>query len=379
MLNVRRKIQGFSLIELMIGVVITIIASMVIFQVFSFSERQKRTITGASDAQVNGALAMDTVEREVRMAGFGLANSILNDCNPATTYSYYDSGAGTPGPLANFSVPVLITDGGTSPDTITIATTGDAFDANFRFGRTTLRSTMPQSSSELNVDSTHGCGVGDLIVMIQPCTAGTTPAGSCTLMQITQVQGSALKIQHNPGGTPSYNPPASYQNTNNWPAFQMNSSCQAYGICIPAPTGGGAVFSISGNQLMIQKGTTVAVAVSPGIMDLQAQYGLVTTASGTPTWQAATGAWAGTLTQAQAKQIKAIRIALIARSGEFEKPANGATTCDTTTTTTGLSTWATFDTSAWPTGTNDSNDWKCYRYKVFETVVPLRNVIWSAT
>lgn len=370
-----QRMRGFSLIELMVGVVITIISSIVIFQVFSVAERQKRTVTGSSDAQVNGALSIDTIEREVRMAGFGLLNSILEDCNPATTYSYYDPGSGTPSPLGSFATPVTITDGGTGPDKITIAISGDDFDPNFRFGRTTLRSTMPQSSSELNVDSTHGCAVGDLMMMVQPCTAGTTTAGNCTLMEITHVQDSALKIQHNPAANgPSYNPPTSYQNANSWPAYQMNSSCQAYGVCMPKPSAGtGTVFSISSRQLSIQKGSGAAVAIAPEIMDMQAQYGLVSGASGTPTWQTATSTWAGSLTKAQSSQIKAIRVALIARSGEYEKPTNTAGTCDTTTSTVGLSSWATFDTTAWP------SDWQCYRYKVFETVIPLRNIIWSAT
>lgn len=367
------KMYGFTLIELMVGVVISIIASIVIFQVFAVAERQKRAVTGASDAQVNGALSIDTIEREVRMAGFGLLNSVLNDCNPATTYSYYDSGSGTPGPLANFATPVSIVDGGTAPDTISIAISGGDFDANFRFGRTTLRSNMPQSSSELNVETTHGCGVGDLMMMVQPCTSGTAVAGSCTLMQITHVQESALKIQHNPGGTPSYNPPNNYQNDNDWPAFQMDSSCKAYGVCMPAPTNSGTVFSVASRQLQIQKGANAAVPIAPEILDMQAQYGLVAGATGAPTWQEASGAWAGALTKAQSSQIKAIRVAIIARSGEYEKPTNTAGTCETTTAVAGLSTWATFDTTAWPSG------WQCYRYKVFETVVPLRNVIWSTT
>lgn len=367
------KMSGFSLIELMVGVVISMIASIVIFQVFAVAERQKRTVTGASDAQVNGALSIDTIEREVRMASFGLLNSVLKDCNPTTTYSYYDSGSGTPGPLASLATPVTIVDGGTGPDTISIAIGGGDFDANFRFGQTSLRSSMPQSSAELNVESTHGCGAGDLIMMVQPCTSDTAVAGSCTLMQITQVQESALKIQHNPGGTPSYNPPNSYQNTNNWPAFKMDSSCKAYGVCMPMPANTGTVFDVVSRELRIRKGSSAAVPIAPEIMDMQAQYGLVAGVTGAPAWQDATGSWVGALTKAQASQIKAVRVAIIARSGEYEKPANSAGTCETTATVASLSTWATFDTTAWP------SDWKCYRYKVFEAVVPLRNVIWSAT
>lgn len=369
------KHRGFGLVELMVGLVIAMIASIVIFQAFSVFERQKRTITGASDAQVNGSLAMESIIREVRMAGFGTLTSVLADCNPATTYSYYDSGVGTPGPLQNLAIPVRIIDGGTGPDQILVATSGGDFDSNFRFGRTNLRSTMPQSSSELNVESTHGCNDGDLIVMVQPCVADSTPAGSCTLMQITQVQTSALKIQHNPGGTPTYNPSASYQNSNNWPAFQMNTSCKAYGVCVPFPSNNGTTFAVnkSGFELTVQKGTGASIGISPGIMDIQAEYGLVNGPSGAVTWQSATGSWSdpSTFTKAMANQIKAIRVSLIARSGEYEKPENSTGTCTTTTTIADVPNWAKPTTSTWP------SDWQCYRYKAYQTTIPLRNVIWA--
>jgi type IV pilus assembly protein PilW len=386
-------IRGFSLIELMVGIVIAIIASIVMFQVFAFSERQKRATTGASDAQVNGALALDAIERETRMAGFGLFNSVLNDCNPATTYSYHDPGTGTGTSLGTLTQPIIITDGGTGPDTIRIAVSASDFAANYSPGQTCLRSTMPQPSSELNVNSVHGCGEGNLAVLVQATTFGGTAAGNCTIMEITQVQGTALKIQHNPGqgSGPSYNPPASYQNSNNWPAYGVSSgNCEAYLVCMATPVDAlGTTFSINpattGNLMSLELRRD-GVAIAPAIMDLQAAYGVVPAGSSTgePTWQPATGTWASsaTLTKTQVQQIKAARIAVIARSGEFEKSFDANGICNTTTAQMidDMDGWANFNTSAWPTDTtNPSNDWRCYRYKVFETVVPLRNAIWAAS
>jgi type IV pilus assembly protein PilW len=255
------------------------------------------------------------------------------------------------------------------------------FGANYsNAGQICLRSTMPQSSSELNVVSTHGCAVGSLAILVQGQALGGTVGGSCTVMQITQVQDQALKIQHNPGQGqgPSYNPPASYQNSNNWPAYSVSSGgCEAYLVCMGALADAvGTTFTVDATTRELRRD---GVSIASGIMDMQAQYGLVNGASGAlNTWQEPTGTWAAptppaTLTQAQVRQIKAVRVALIARSGEYEKPTNATNTCDTTTTTAGLSTWATFDTTNWPA------NWQCYRYKVFETVIPLRNVIWSAS
>jgi type IV pilus assembly protein PilW len=386
MLNPAKPMRGFSLVELMVGVVLAIIASIVMFQVFAFSERQKRTVTGASDAQTNGALAMDSIVREVRMAGFGLTSAVTSDCNPTTTFSYNDPGGGGPiGTVGAISQPVRITSGsGNAPDTIRILVSASDVPSNFVPGQTCLRSTMPQPSSELNVTGTYGCAVGSLAVLVQKTAFGGTPAGSCTIMEITQVQTQALKIQHNPGQGqgPSYNPPASYQNNNNWPAYKVSpggGGCEAYLVCFGAPNDGvGTIFSIDVASRELRRD---GAGIAPNIMDMQAQYGLT---AGTPTgpiatWQDPTGSWDGAsntpLSQANVKRIKAIRVAIVARSGEYEKPEPGQN-CGTTTVAPAIP-WPdvsrTFDTTNWPA------DWQCYRYKVYETVIPLRNAIWAAS
>jgi len=75
--------------------------------------------------------------------------------------------------------------------------------------------------------------------------------------------------------------------------------------------------------------------------------------------------------------VVAVRIAIVARSREVDKPATGGTTCTTTTVAPLV-----FDQ---PAGTGlpvtvtvagDTADWTCYRYRVFESVIPLRNVAW---
>ena len=88
-------------------------------------------------------------------------------------------------------------------------------------------------------------------------------------------------------------------------------------------------------------------------------------------WVDGGGTWSSP-TLAEARRVKAIRIALVARSTQYERPEPGST-CNTTTPAMAAawSSWASFNTSNYP------SDWQCYRYKVFETVVPLRNVLWG--
>ena len=53
-----RRARGFSLIDVMVGIVIALIAVLVIYQVFDVAEGIKRNATGAGDAQQNGMLTV---------------------------------------------------------------------------------------------------------------------------------------------------------------------------------------------------------------------------------------------------------------------------------------------------------------------------------
>src|SRR5688572_8172380 len=110
--------RGFSVVEIMVGLVIALLSTIVIFQVFPASEGYKRTTTSGSDAQQNGALALFTVERDVRQAGYGLTASMeFLGCNILT----WDEQRVPPGDFPLEFIPVRITQGaGTAPDTITI-------------------------------------------------------------------------------------------------------------------------------------------------------------------------------------------------------------------------------------------------------------------
>ena len=68
----RRTQKGVTLVELMVALVIGAITVLAIQQVMAMFEGQKRASTGGADAQVNGAIALFTLEREIRQAGYGL-------------------------------------------------------------------------------------------------------------------------------------------------------------------------------------------------------------------------------------------------------------------------------------------------------------------
>ena len=132
-------------------------------------------------------------------------------------------------------------------------------------------------------------------------------------------------------------------------------------------------------------GNPPAAPTVADIVNIQAQYGISAIAGSNlvTQWVDATGSWAAP-SVADRNRIKAVRVAVVARSGLYEKTVvTNACSSLTTAYPTGLCAWDA--TSASPATaspapkidlSNDPN-WQHYRYRVFETIVPLRNMIWA--
>lgn len=118
--------------------------------------------------------------------------------------------------------------------------------------------------------------------------------------------------------------------------------------------------------------TNIKAPVDVGHADAD---GVIDPATG---WVEPTGTWLNDGVNSPAlfdlRRIRAVRIGLVARSGIKEVPKVGA--CSSTTTQ---------PTIHWDSGPDMKPDlavdpeWQCYRYKVFQTTIPLRNAIWSST
>jgi type IV pilus assembly protein PilW len=114
-------------------------------------------------------------------------------------------------------------------------------------------------------------------------------------------------------------------------------------------------------------GDSAVSTVAEGVVHLRAQYGVDDGAAGAGGAIAGDGIispseWKSTAPD-NWSQVLAVRFALLARSGLLEKSA----------VTTGTPTWAggTFDMGAM------ASDWRNYRYRVYESTVAMRNMIWG--
>ena len=391
--------DGFSLVEILVGLAIGMLAVVIIMQVFAINESSKRTTTGGADAITNGTTALYLTQRELAIAGWGLESSLYlgrtDAANPVSpgcsTLNHYCSG-GSSCSTADWSLaPITITDGGTGPDSVTLRFFADPNNGNFVpastskvFSNAVDAYTVPQ----LKVSSNFGCKKGDLVLVGDP--TGST----CTLLQVSDVPATTpdFLIPHKSGAGSPYNNP-------DWDAASAGGKPPAIATGVteatcftPASDGPASrrIFSVDATNRVLKEfdsATGATTTIASGIVDLQAQYGIApdgTQVVGSWVDASAGDGWSspvpkagslGSTTSNRLQDIRAIRIALLARSSEYQKPSGS--TCDATTGspgtpgTNGWSSWATFDTTGYPA------DWRCYRYREFEIVVPVRNVIWG--
>lgn len=358
--------RGFSLVEVMVAVAISMVAVLVIMQVFAMFEGQKRTTTSGSDAQTDGAIATYTVERDVRMAGYGLNLPQALGC---TVNSSFNGTAGT------FTLtPVQITDGADGlPDSINVLSSSKgSWSVPAR-----ITTNHPPEATNMFLNTTQGIAVNDMMI-------GFQEGSPCTLFQVTGIPNGNVQIHHR--STSPWNPPGG-QNI-----FPQPDGYTAGAMLFNLGSIINRTYSIDagGNlQLADYQSATNATVVRPlvaNIVSLQAQYGF-DARPGTQLDSRVTQ-WSSAMIDADSsgtvgdpgdiRRIFAVRLAVVARSPLKEKPASNGNCNITTTTSPNRPTWiaGAIDVSRNPDGTANP-DWMCYRYKVLETVVPLRNLFWS--
>jgi len=384
-----RRQQGFSLVELMISVVIAMLALAFALRLVAGSEKSRVTELGGSDSMQNGMVALFSMSGDAGQAGYGLNDPIVAGCDTvfSDTAGYAlataAKGAATVRPLA----PVVIESNGAAPDRITF------YAGSSVTGTGTLRLTANYSNgTNIAVDRVpYGFAQRDVIVV-----APEKPGAKCALAQISNNPGDLL---------PPPAPQTVTIGTGN--AYRFNS-----GNLGAAFTGGAArlfnlgppdglsfhTWSVSDGFLQLRStdlrgASQSAATVTDNIVSIKAQYGF-DTRTGTA-FQPQSGMqimrWSSTIINADGdaetgnggdyQHIAAVRLAVVARSRAVERPPGGGSCSATTAKPVVFATQAPQGVAAAPVTvdvavTGDGNDWRCYRYRVFETVVNLRNTGW---
>lgn len=367
-----RRNQGFSLVEIMVGVAIGLLGVLIIMQVSVVFEGQKRTTTTGADAQTNGVTALYTVERDVRRAGYGMSAVGALGC---TVKRYYDNAA-----IGDLSLaPAVITPGASgAPDRIRILSSSK----NGWSLPSRITVDHPPQATNIFLNTTLGMEEGDLLVAYEP-------GKHCTMMQATGIPNGNVQVHHQ--NTSEWNPPGG---ANIFPAggYGVGAHVLNLGAMIDR-----TYFLMDGNLMLDDfssaTNTSIRRAIIPDIVNMQAEYGFDTRTG--PQNDPRVSAWSATMIDADASgtvndagdiaRVIAVRMAVVARSPLMEKP-NAGGVCDSTIDTAvagrtvNKPTWAggDIDASKNPDGSANPN-WKCYRYKTFENTIPLRNLVWGRT
>lgn len=366
-----RRMAGMSLMEILVAMAIGLIGIAVITQTYIVNESYKRSTTAAGGAQTNGALALFSIERDARMAGWGIAWSSVLGCGGLQWYYSGNYSAGLGGTLPTLTMaPLIITDGGAGPDTITVLYgTGTE-----RVIPATLGKTMAAPGDALEVDNPQGFSdtPGDLTLVVQGAT--------CAMAQVSKVLAGAGQLEHTTGVAAPYNPPGGGL----MPTF--TAGAQVFNLGRPVAN----VYSINANTLQLwslftansstvvpaYNDATKAFPIVENIVDLQAEYGKDDGIGNGTVSAASYTADDGIVdkydnvppvTALDWQRVLSVRIGVLARSENYVKPSTSGGPCG-----------ATLVAPSWSGGNFNVPGGlpSCYGYRVFETVVPLRNMIW---
>ena len=419
------KMRGFSLVELMVAVVIGLIGTVVIFQVYAVSEGQKRSTVSGGDAQQNGAIGLFTMERELRNAGHGLTFLIARG---APIYGWNN--------VTGAARPALVM----RPMTIIAGATSDSIEVNYSTfeGLTSPVSVTTQAippspagwdpasvapTNALQIAAVAGFNAGNKIVVcppeVDPLGPPPGPAdNTCILAEITGFGVDLARpnqvllatppttfLSSNGGGldTSKFNPAAGFSVLNATLALDSKTLPALYSPGQQAADDA-VVFNlgntfvarrysvdVANSRLMVDDGGG-AQEFSDGVIAIRAQYGLDTTAilpdgvvdvwvnprsvpgnalaDNTPDHPAFDITTSGKIAESW-RRVQAVRVAVVTRSGLFEKTE--------VETRSSIPLWVnpTGNPVPAPQYTVSAGDARHYRYKVFESIVPLRNMIWD--
>jgi len=339
----RARQRGLSIIELMVGLVVALIVGLAATSsavMFGATQRQGIGVGGVA-VNINTALA--ALKNDAATAGlgfFGDARYLCSRLNLSAGATVHFNGA----PFA----PVSIARAAGLDRLDVMQSTRVESGANVMLA-------AASNGSQAQLKSFVPATVGDAVLLspenaADPCTVRSVTAVTPSTDDDPQTLDFGAGGVHNDG---TFSTPPAYTDSGGvtllgqlrWQRYRLN-----------------------GTDLLLEQpmdGTSAVLARN--VIGFRAQYGISSTVLASKTlenWVDATGTFAA-LTPANIPRVRAVRIGVVVRSPQREKP-DGAGQCEAS-----LSKPELFGAVVEP----DVTDWTCYRYRSAIVVIPLRNLV----
>jgi type IV pilus assembly protein PilW len=373
-----------TMVELLVAMTIALFVTLAVTNLLIAGENHKRTTTSTNDADQTGSYSFNALDRVLRGAGSGFAESAyptdrgvlgcrLNAAAILPRASAFPAPFNTflGGVPANLRVaPVLIAQD-QSPDGLSdvIVAMGGSGDE----GGVSRQETGVGSSTSLILDNVVGFSTSDLVLVSQ---SGTP---DCLLEEVQTISSPNLNLggtYYTAGATTSISTLAASTSTYITPlgnAASYNLQFMLFGVDANHTL---YSYDLLQNQSLVQNPGSIDAAqpITDGVYQLHAIYGVATTGNGIQ------NAWAGpgdpnyTITALMAspttmQNIMSVRVSLLVRGEYYDKnivtPAtivmfNGLTNAGGTSLAQNV---------------NLSASDQHYRYRLFEFTIPLRNML----
>lgn len=343
--------RGFTLVEIMVGLTIGLFGIIIMMQVFALAEQTKRTTSAGSDAQSNGAIALYGLQRDVRQAGYGVSDAKVIGCNITLRTSITVSSLG-PVVINHASVPA----GDANTDTLVVfygntngSPQGDGITSQPATGTYAVQTPTSFAAND-RVLASPSTRASPCNLTLDSVTASSSPNVSVT----TGVAGMSGGTLFNTGASPKVYAYA-IRSGNLTQCDWMASNCA---------------------DATLATSTTTWVPIASNIASMRAEYGRDTTAP--------MDGYVDVFDQSAPNtaclfaRVSAVRVALVARSANYEKDTV-TTVAPTWEGSTVQTTTAPTNPTAYAINLSGDTNWQHYRYKVFQTVIPLRNLAWQGS
>lgn len=350
-----RRSAGFSLVEIMVGLVIGMLAIIVILQVFSLSEQRKRTTTGGGDAQSAGAIAFYQLQSDLTQAGYGLNTTRLLNCKikwPVAAGGNVTTAVAIAPVTINPPV-AIIPAGDPNTDTLLImyGNTNSEPEGNPVQAQAGSKYTLQMVKNAFAVNDNviaapDACGVNELFLD----KVSTIDADAHTLTTVVNKTATTL---YNLGPSPTliaYAIRGGNLTACNYTANDCGTA-DTSDVSIWVPIASNMVSM----RVQYARDTSGTMDAIPDIYD--------------QTTPATNCGWA---------RVPALRMILVARSAQYDKDVvtqNAPTWAGSVADNPTGSASDPIDLTKNPDGTANGS-WQHYRYKSFETIVPIRNITW---